>query len=75
MSFVEKNDTEPIYEYASDPMQLDAEQLKDLVTFVNVDGLQENLIVVSTGHVHQNYTFLQNGIENTFTNCSEALGC
>ena len=50
-SFVDddEEEEEPPYEYQNDPMMLEAAELSDLLTFINVEGLKENLIVVSSG--------------------------
>ena len=40
-SFVDddEEEVEPPYEYQNDPMMLEAAELSDLLTFINVEGL------------------------------------
>ena len=76
-SFVDddEEEVEPPYEYQNDPMMLEAAELNDLLTFINVEGLKENLIVVSSGQIQQKNITIKNGIEGTFSDCQLAHGC
>ena len=70
-SFVDddEEEVEPPYEYQNDPMMLEAAELNELLTFINVEGLKENLIVVSSGQIQQKNITIKNGIEGTFGDC------
>jgi len=48
---------------------LEAAELNDLLTFINVEGLEENLIVVSSGQIQQKNITIKNGISGTFGEC------
>ena len=48
---------------------LEAAEISDLLTFINVEGLKENLIVVSSGQIQQKNITIKNGIEGTFGDC------
>jgi len=45
------------------------------MTFVNVDGLKENLIVVSGGQIIQEEVDVLTGADEVFEDCESVTGC
>ena len=43
-------DEEIVYEYDGEPLNVPADDLKEMMQFVNVDGLDQSLIQVASSH-------------------------